>query len=53
MSIKVEEFVAHFFVMCDDQSSFAADKCVVYIEDDAMSVAVSLEVGGGNIITYA
>ena len=36
---------------CNDKNSFAADKCVAYIEGFNIDVAFYLKVGGGNIIT--
>ena len=51
MSDKVEEFVTHFVVMCDDQAYFAAANSETYTEANDPSVAFSLVVGGGNSIT--
>ena len=50
---EVKEFVMQFVVTCDDQTSFAAAKCMAYVKGGATSVAVALEVEGGNIVTYA
>ena len=46
-----KEFVTNFVLTCDDQASFSAPKCVTYLEGNATSVAVALEVDGGNIVT--
>ena len=43
----------NFVVTFDDQASFAAAKCVTYIEGSATSVAVALDLEGGNIVTCA
>ena len=43
----------HFVANLNDQASFAADKCVTYLEGGATSVAVDLQVEGGNIVTCA
>ena len=50
---EVKEFITHFVVTRNDQASFAADKCVTYLEGGATSVAVDLEVEGGNILKCA
>ena len=49
---EVNDFVTHFVGTCDNHVSFAAAKCVVYIEGGATPVAVALEVEGGNIVTF-
>ena len=41
----------HFVVTHNDQASFAAAKCVTYIKVSATSIAMALEVEGGNIVT--
>ena len=43
----------YFVVTYNNKASFAADKCVTYLEGDATSVSVSMEVEGGNIVTCA
>ena len=36
-----------FFVTCDDQASYAANKCVHHTKDGDTPIAVALEVKGG------
>ena len=43
----------NFVVTCDEEASFDAAKYVTYIKVNAKSITVSMEVGGGNIITSA
>ena len=51
LSIEVYDFVMHFIVTGDDETSFAAAKCLTYIEGCATAVKFSLKVWGDNIIT--
>ena len=39
--------------MRDDQASFAVAKWVTYLEGGATSIAVAMEVDGGNIVTWS
>ena len=48
---KLEEFVTHFVVTCDDKTSFAVANPVMYTEGYGKVVEFSLKVRGGNIIT--
>ena len=46
----LKEFSTHPVVTRDDQTYFAADKYVTYLEVSATSAAVSMEVERGNIV---
>ena len=43
----------HFIVPRNEKASFAADRCVMYLEGGDTSVPVALEVEGSNIVTCA
>ena len=51
LSGKVKEFVIQLVVTRDEQASFAEAKCVTFLERVSTSIALALEVEGGNIVT--
>ena len=50
---EVKEVFTQSVVTCDDQASFAADKCMKYPKGGNTSISVALEVEGSNIVTFA
>ena len=52
-AIKIQELVAHFVVMYEDEASFDASKYMTYIVGRRAAIVFVLEVRKGNIIWCA